>query len=396
MMSVLLLLCSSSAASAAGGFGNPNMLQVSIDIRTSRALECGACLAVVDSLHRKLGAELPQSCVAKGGTDSRGRRTGACTDFSLSELRMSLLLEGLCADMVQYVRAVYHNGTMQRRCAAPQQLWNGTHCLFVRYERYDGRSGVIQGHFLRRLLGQQQSIKEGRELQFYCDGWLEQHEDQVAALLRQRNARALASLQSKLCVAGAVICSKGDMVARLQPPPLMEDWEVASMSRERDRRQVLERGKKNEPGVAGFQPFFFPDESLAAKRQRLARGQLPAFDALARSWRSGADVSDVIAQASALLARARPDERTSAEFYHEALRRLAAPGVGGAQWLRATTLRLLAELQAVDELTWEAVLADGDVREAHQRQLNILRAFKPKRNKRRRRRNRVGAKATNE
>ena len=32
--------------------------------------------------------------------------------------------------------------------------------------------------------------------------------------------------------------------------------------RERDRRQVLERGKKNEPGVAGFQPYFFPDELM--------------------------------------------------------------------------------------------------------------------------------------
>ena len=128
------------------------MNQFEGDILASRVLQCASCLAVVDSTHRALAAEQPDSCIARGRLDSRGRRTGSCTAYRVSEMRLYELLDGLCGDMIQYVRAVYPNGTDARRCARPEQLWNGTACLTIRYERYDGRSGLIQGHMLRRLL----------------------------------------------------------------------------------------------------------------------------------------------------------------------------------------------------------------------------------------------------
>ena len=237
---VPLLLPSILALAGAAADPEPNMHQTTLDIGSSRKLQCGACLAVADSLHRKLIAEQPQSCIARGRLDSRGKRDGACAQYRLSEMRLLEVMDGLCVDMIQYVRAVYPNGTVPppRGCSRAEQIWNGTACLLVRYERYDGRSGLIQGHFLRRLLGQQQSINEGRELQFFCDRWLEEHDESVVrgvlklmsaggvkALDPAESAARLAELQNVTCVAGSELCYAG-VVDVLQPPQLKQQWEI--------------------------------------------------------------------------------------------------------------------------------------------------------------------------
>eukprot|EP00936_MAST-01D_sp_MAST-1D-sp1_P000869 g869.t1 len=396
----------------------PNMHQTALDIQSSRKLQCGACLAVADSLHRKLITEQPQACIAKGRLDSRGKRDGTCVKYRLSEMRLLELMEGLCVDMIQYVRAVYPNGTEPppRGCSRAEQVWNGTACLLIRYERYDGRSGLIQGHFLRRLLGQQQSINEGRELQFFCDRWLEAHDETVVRgvlkLMSGAGVKALdpavsraqlAEIQNMACVGGSKLCDVA-MIGVLEPPQLKQQWEVDEWSRSREQEQIRRKERQNQPGQHGYQPHFFPDEAAEAKRHRLALGRLPDFDAIAsrvadvRARAKGSETATVEAKAAlragtelAAMMRSNGDSKInleSAQFYIDVLQQLnvfnadekgAKAGAGFDQWMKEETVRMLAELQRVDKDTWQPVLSSPAARMRLQRQLNILRAFKKKR-----------------
>ena len=90
----------------------------------------------------------------------------------------------------------------------------------------------------------------------------------------------LTALQHVSCVRGAAQCDER-MVKALAPPPMKQVWEVDEEVRERERREMLAKKRENVPGQSGYQPHYFPNEAKDAKRERLSRGRLPAFDAIA-------------------------------------------------------------------------------------------------------------------
>lgn len=156
---------------------------------------CSACKAMAGELGRAVAKEMPAMDVdlrqPRGAKP--GQRAGKVIDWHLSELRAMELTEDLCRNMEDYV-AVDKDGRKE-------------------YQKINNNDGPVTISGSISMGAHTEGDK--RALRLYCDALIEEHEEEIQALLQRAEPRDDdfdADVRAGICVQAAGVCSAEDIV----------------------------------------------------------------------------------------------------------------------------------------------------------------------------------------
>eukprot|EP00899_Mesostigma_viride_P010848 jgi/Mesvir1/19765/Mv13065-RA.1 len=147
--------------------------------------KCSACRAVAAELEEALQLEKPRNHLdMRHRLDPHGERQGKVIPYDVSELRVVELLEGLCADMSEYMLSEpVKNETTGNLQGEVEWVKTSKGIQHVKGSLSLGAKGKLHG----------------RELRTYCDRLIEEHEDELAKIIYENDFKDNSTLADTLC-----------------------------------------------------------------------------------------------------------------------------------------------------------------------------------------------------
>ncbi|XP_014501290.1 protein seele [Vigna radiata var. radiata] len=149
--------------------------------RTSHAVhdKCAACKAVAEELEIGLSRERPRNHLdMRHRLDSKGQREGKLIDYTVSELRVVELLDGLCEKMEDY--------TLKKDTSTHE---------WIKVNSWDN------------LTNKQEARAYSKDISSYCGRLLEDTEDELAELIKKGSVK-VGGVSKVLCQDLSKHCSQ--------------------------------------------------------------------------------------------------------------------------------------------------------------------------------------------
>ncbi|XP_063217584.1 protein seele [Bacillus rossius redtenbacheri] len=159
---------------------------VSVSADQSKQLRCLVCRHVVDEIDNIIQKVDPKKKVSVGGyrLDSNGNQKQKSVPFARSEMHLTEVMETVCDKMDDYVRGTYKTSG---------------ELTVLRLITEDGK--------MNPLLSEVDLIQDSdlnKSLKFYCEGIVEEFEDNILRLF----GKDAKNIDIKLCTDEAALCSQ--------------------------------------------------------------------------------------------------------------------------------------------------------------------------------------------
>ncbi|KAK2176947.1 hypothetical protein NP493_628g00039 [Ridgeia piscesae] len=181
-----------------------------VNAQRDKTLNCGACTAMVDEVAWEISQIDPKKTIQVGSfrIDPQGNQNVREVPLATSEAHLTELLENICEKMNNYARSVDKISGL------------------TTYIRTSSRTG--KGI---RLSNVQISGDTHKSLKFACEGLMEEHEEDIIALLRKSES----DLLTKICVDMAEVCTAENITAQLAATMASEEEAEAEPDDDKDK-----------------------------------------------------------------------------------------------------------------------------------------------------------------